>query len=316
MSDMTTASPRVVVLGATGFIGAAVSAALTARPGRLRLVSRRPCPVPDDAVADVEVLAADLTAPGVLADAVADADAVVHLVAYTEGGWRVCDDDVAAKRVNLGLIEDLVDVCRARGDSAAPAVVFASSALIDEDEPRTAYCRQKLAAERLLAGATAQGVLRGVSLRLSAVYGHRPQAAPRVVEVMVRKAIAGEQLTMWHDGTIRRDLLHVDDVTTAVLSALAHADRLAGRHWPVGTGRGEPLGKVLEEISEIVADHTGEPAVSVVTVDPPPDSYATDTVDLETDPSRFQAVTGWRPQVSLRAGLRRTVEALAGSAIR
>ncbi|TDP92888.1 nucleoside-diphosphate-sugar epimerase [Labedaea rhizosphaerae] len=308
------------MLGASGFIGSAVSAALTARPGRLRLVARRPSPVPDDAVADVEVLAADLTAPGVLADAVADADAVVHLVAHTEGGWRVSDGDTAAERVNLGLIEDLVEVCRARDGSVPPVVVFASSALIgDSDDaggPRTAYCRQKLAAERLLAGATGQGVLRGVSLRLSSVYGHGPQAAPRVVEVMVRKAIAGEQLTMWHDGTIRRDLLHVDDATTAVLSALAHADRLAGGHWPIGTGRGEPLGKVFEEISEIVADHTGEPAVSVVTVDPPPNSYATDLVDLETDASRFQAVTGWRPQVSLRAGLRRTVEALAGSASR
>lgn len=304
--------PLVVVLGASGFIGSAVSEALAARPVRLRLVSRHPRPLPGAAVADVELRATDLTAPGALAGAVAGADTVIHLVAYTEGGWRVTDDDTAAERVNLGLVEDLVETCRG---GHRPTVVFASSALIDDGAaPPTAYCRQKLAAEVLLADATERGVLRGIPLRLAAAYGHRPAAAPRVVEIMVRKALAGEPITMWHDGTVRRDFLHVDDVSAAILAALDHPERLAGTPWQVGTGRGEPLGKVFAEISELVADHTGEPAVSVAAVKPPPGFYRTDLADLDTDASAFRAITGWAPRVPLRDGLRRTVEALAGDA--
>ncbi len=322
MSEHTTPRrPLVVVLGASGFIGSAVSGALAARPVRLRLVSRRRPTVSRGAVADVEVRAADLTAPGVLADAVAGADTVIHLVAHTDNGWRVPEGDDAAERVNLGLVEDLVEACRSRRPGTTPpAVVFAGSVLTGDERidtpparPRSAYCRQKLAAERLLERATAEGVLRGVSLRLPPVFGHGTGTCRNVVELMVRRALAGEAITMWHDGTVRRDLVHVDDVAAAFLDAIDNVDALAGSYWSIGTGTGEPIGKVFAQISQIVADYTGEPAVSVVSVPPPAESYPTDLVDIESDASRFRAVTGWRPRIPLRYGLLRTVASLAGA---
>jgi len=318
MTEHTTRDgQRIVVLGASGFIGSAVSAALCARPVRLRLVSRRPAAMPRGAVADVEMRAADLTVPGALADAVADADTVIHLVAHTDGGWRGSDGDTAAKRVNLGLVEDLAQACRSgRRGAPPPAVVFASSALINDDQIDSAYCRQKLTAERVLAEATEEGVLRGISLRLPAAYGYGPAADPRVIELMVRRALAGEELTLWHDGAVRRDLMHLDDVAAVFLDTIDNIDALAGSCWPIGTGCGEPLGKVFAEISQLVADYTGEPAVSVVTVAAPANSGPTDLVDLEIDSSRFRAVTGWQPRISLRQGLLRTIAELAAAPAR
>ncbi|HEU5471630.1 MAG TPA: NAD-dependent epimerase/dehydratase [Actinophytocola sp.] len=317
--------PLVVVLGASGFIGSAVARALARQPVRLRLVARRPAPSPVDPVADIEVCAADLTAPGVLAGAVAGADTIVHLVAYTEGGWRVADGDAVAERINVGLVRDLIDVLA--GFDRAPAVLFAGTDTqvgltahdridgTEPDRPRCAYSRHKLTAETLLKRATAAGVLRAVSLRLPTVYGHGPDSTADdrgVVAFMVRRALAGHDLTMWNDGSVRRDFVYIDDVTAAFTAAAAHVEALAGAHWLIGTGTGEPLGKVFTAIAELVARHTGRPPAPVVSIPPPPHAEPTDLKSVEIDSTAFRTVTGWQPRIPLHEGLRRTVTAIAG----
>jgi len=318
-----------VVLGASGFIGSAVTRELARRPVRLRLVARGPAPVPDRCTADVETRTADLTEPGELARCVAGADAVLHLVAHLGGGtgWRVADGDDAAERVNVGLTLDLVEALRTRrGSGPPPQVVFSGTTTQvgptdrirldggEEDRPRSAYDLHKLTAERALKAATAEGVLRGATLRLPTVFGHGPLSTARdrgVVSTMVRRALADEPLTMWHDGSVLRDLVYVDDVARAFASALDHPDRLAGGHWLVGTGHGARLGDVFAEIAAIAAGATGRPRVPVVSVDPPEQSETTDFRSMVIDPAPFRKATGWSPEVSLTEGLRRTVAALA-----
>ncbi|RCV52884.1 NAD-dependent epimerase/dehydratase family protein [Marinitenerispora sediminis] len=320
--------PLVAVLGASGFVGSAVTRELARRPIRLRTVARRPVgPLPAGAAAEHEPLVADLTGPGALAAAVAGADAVIHLVAHISGqaSWRVADGDAAAERVNAGLARDLVAAVRAeRPQGPPPTVLFAGTTMqagvpaaeridgTERDAPTTAYPRHKLAAERALMDATAQGVLRAVSLRLPTVFGHVPGAADRgVVSAMIRRALAGEPLTMWHDGSVRRDLLHVEDAARAFAAALDHAEPLAGRHWLVGTGSGTRLRDVFREVSGAVAELTGRPAVPLVSVPPPPHADANDFHGVVVDSSMFRGITGWRPRVPLRDGLLRAAAAIA-----
>ncbi|MEZ3182533.1 NAD-dependent epimerase/dehydratase [Streptomyces pimonensis] len=321
--------PLVAVLGASGFVGSAVIRELARRPIRLRAVARRPTPIPDDARAETEVLSVDLTDPGALAAAVENADAVLHLVACIggEATWRISDGDTLAERVNVGLMEDLIDVLRTRtGQGPPPAVVFAGTTLevglpdrtridgSERDAPQGVYGRQKLAAERALKRATAEGVVRGVTLRLPTVFGQGPESTVMdkgVVVTMVRRALAGEPLSMWHDGTVRRDLVYVDDAAGAFAAALDHVDALAGRHWLIGTGRGEGLGEVFTAIARTVARHTGRPAVPVVSVEPPVEAEAVDFHSVEVDSTAFRSVTGWRPLVPLQEALERTVTSLS-----
>lgn len=134
-----------------------------------------------------------------------------------------------AERVNVGLVRDLVEAVRASGRPDT-AVLFTGSVSAagpsergvydgtEPDEPQGEYDRQKLAAERVLLAASAEGVLRGISLRLPTVFGYGPDSTARdkgIVSSMVRRAVAGEPITMWHDGTVRRDLLYVEDVARA-----------------------------------------------------------------------------------------------------
>ncbi|WP_158890377.1 NAD-dependent epimerase/dehydratase [Amycolatopsis anabasis] len=321
-----TDKPLVVVLGASGFLGTAVTAELADRPIRLRLVARRPATVPVGAKAETEVRTADLTAPGALADAVAGADAVIHLVAHITGAstWRVEEGDTTANRVNLGLVHDLIDALRAqRRDGPPPVVVFSGSLSqvgkptgpritgSEFDEPASEYDRLKLAAEQALRDATTDGVVRACTLRLATLYGqgNGPLDLERgVVSAMMRRAFAGEPLTMWHDGTVARDLVCVDDVARAFAAALDHADALAGRHWLIGTGESTAIGDLFAAIADAVAAVTGRPPVPVESVESE-HAGASDLLDFVVGSTAFGETTGWSPQVSLRAALHRAAVA-------
>ncbi|MGW6545009.1 NAD-dependent epimerase/dehydratase family protein [Streptomyces massasporeus] len=314
--------PLITVLGASGFIGSAVVAALAHRPVRLRTVARRPAAMAGSGrtTAAVEHRTADLTRPGVLAEAVAGSDAVIHLVAHIggTGTWRTADGDPVGERLNTGLVHDLVDALRqARVAGPPPVVLFASTATASADaEPATAYERQKLAAERALGEATTEGGLRAAALRLSTVFGPgaTPTAADRgVVSAMARRAVAGAPITMWHDGTVRRDLLYIQDAAAAFTAALDHASALAGRHWLVGSGRSTPLGEIFRTIAATVADRTGTPPVPVHRIEPPAYASAADFRNVTVDCAPFRSVTGWAPQVPLHEALDRTVTALTGA---
>ncbi|MFJ9743110.1 NAD-dependent epimerase/dehydratase family protein [Streptomyces sp. NPDC101166] len=326
MSDAAGADaaiPLVVVLGASGFIGSAVAAEFARRPGRLRLVGRRPMSLGAGGLARSEVYAADLTAPDSMPRAVTDADVVIHLVARIEAGvaWRAAERDPVAARVNVGVMHRLVDTLdkgRREREAPPPVVVFAGSASqagvpgrIDgrePDHPVTEYARQKLAAERVMKEATARGAVRGVSLRLPTVYGAGPGPfGSGVVAAMVERALADHPLSVWRSGAGQRDLLHVTDAARALATAADHADLLAGRHWPVGTGRPVAVEDLFRAVARAVGARTGRPPVPVLEVDPPASATAADALGMSVDSSAFRAITGWRPRAALGAALEELV---------
>ncbi|WP_405145028.1 NAD-dependent epimerase/dehydratase [Sphaerisporangium sp. NBC_01403] len=315
--------PLVVVLGASGFVGSALVEKLVLRRVRLRLVARRLSPVPGGGPAEVDVRRADLAVPGQVAEAVAGADVVVNMLLH--GDWRTATD--AVDQVNRGVVSDIVETIRAeRGPGPPPVVLFPGStsqagsrvpARIDgtePDDPETPYDRQKTAAEGLLKAATAQGVVRGVTLRLPTVFGGgvTPDADRGVVAAMARRALAGEPLTMWGDGGVERDLLYVGDTAEAFLAALDHADALAGGHWLLGTGRGTSVRDLFTAIAEAVSEYTGAPPVPVISTPPPDGATLMDLKSVVADPAAFRRRTGWTARVPLQEALRRTVVSVAG----
>ncbi|WP_369172905.1 NAD-dependent epimerase/dehydratase family protein [Streptomyces sp. R28] len=312
-----TPKPLVVVLGASGFVGSAVVERLAALPVTVRAVARGVSPAPAEAVADIEGCQVDLARPGVLAGVVEGADAVIHLAAQVDGdrSWRAADE--RSERVNVGLMSDLVEAFEAR-NTPAPAVVFASTAQAGSSggHPRAAYARQKIAAEELLREGSARGTVRGVVLRLSTVYGRSPLSGSPgrgVLAAMTRRALAGDPLTMWHDGSVERDFLHVRDAAHAFVTALDHLPRLQGGDWSVGSGHRARLDEVFRSLAATVAERTGRPPVPVLSVEPPDFAEAGDFHTPQCDPAAFSAVTGWSPAVPLPEGLEELVAAVVAA---
>jgi nucleoside-diphosphate-sugar epimerase len=325
--------PLITVLGSSGLLGTAITRELASRPVRLRLAGRRPTTVPAGARADIDVRTTDLTAEGAVADAVEGADAVIHLVAHIAGAstWRVSSDDPVAERVNLGLVHDLVGAMKDQRPAKPPVVLLAGSMSqagrsisgridgTEPDQPLTTYDRQKLDAEHAILAAGEAGLLRGASsLRLATLYtqGSDSPALDRgVVSAMMRRAFAGEPLTMWHDGTVKRDLVCVDDVARAFVAALDQPDAVAGRPWLVGTGVATSVADLFGGVAKVVAAQTGREPVPVVSVRPADHSMPTDLLDFVLDPSAFQDAAGWAPRVPLEQGLENLAAAMAREAV-
>ncbi|KUL55256.1 oxidoreductase [Streptomyces sp. NRRL F-4489] len=321
--------PLITVLGASGLLGTAVSRELASRPVRLRLVGRRPVAVPPHPAARIEERRIDLTRPGAVADAVAGADVVIHLVAHISGSgtWRVADGDTLAERVNLGLVHDVIEAVRAQRRARPPALLFSGSlsqtarvpaALaargVEPEALLTAYDRHKLAAERAIADATDEGLVRGSTLRLSTLYslGTDPADLDRgVVASMTRRAVAGQPLTVWHGGTAKRDLLGIDDAARAFTAALDALDTVAGRAWEIGTGEQTSVAELFAAIARAVARQTGRPPVPVVDTAPAEYAMPTDQLDFVLRSAAFRDVTGWAPRVPLHEGLDRIAAAIA-----
>ncbi|ANZ43527.1 nucleoside-diphosphate sugar epimerase [Lentzea guizhouensis] len=305
------AGALVAVLGGSGFVGSAVSARLAAR-ARGAGGGTRPGVPPFPA----ELVAADLTEPGAVAAAVAGADVVLPLVLFTGGGtWRSPPGAADAARVNVGIVAEAVDAARG-------TVVFAGSTSqvgpgaperidgTETDHPESEYDRQKCAAERVVLAAG------GCSLRLPTVFGPSTGSPDRgVVTAMARRALAGEPLTVWGAGDVERDLVFVEDVAEAFAAAVAHADRLAGRAWLVGSGAGVAVRALFELVAATVAELTGRPAVPVRSVPPPPYATASDFRSLVADPAGLTLATGWRARVPLADAVSRTVAHLLQSSM-
>jgi len=162
---------RILVTGATGFIGREVARQLAAAGLRPRLMARRPTRAPLVGDVDAEFVHADLLVPDSLDAAVAGCDAVIHL------GGRASFEPARV------LAPTFVDGTRALAEAAAAhgarRFVFGSSLLVHgpSSEPVTAetpaapvidYGRVKLQMERELA---ANAGLSVASIRLPHVYG-------------------------------------------------------------------------------------------------------------------------------------------------
>jgi nucleoside-diphosphate-sugar epimerase len=169
----------ILVAGATGFVGRALTRKLLAEGHALRLLVRGPDPE-ERARAEfgtgVAVVAADLRDPSSLTAAPRGCDAVVNLAAVVDP--REQGDEPLLRRVNR---DAAIALARAARGAGVGTYVFTSSiaamgfrpgrATPDTPcRPETSYGRAKLEAERGLAQLAAPG-FRVVILRPPTVYG-------------------------------------------------------------------------------------------------------------------------------------------------
>ncbi len=221
---------RVLVTGASGFIGGILCGELASRGHEVSALIRRPGSEPRGA----RPVAGELGDGAQLAEALRGArpQCVVHLAA-----------EIASQRserkvveVNVGGTERLVGACLALAggeQQAAPRLVFCSTvvtgeakgALLDEHTPlpvSTPYGRSKQEGERLI---RASG-LAAVIVRPSHVYGpggwYAGELIPRLRQPG-RFAVIGRGANLW-------DVVHVDDVVSALALAVESAPAGATYH--------------------------------------------------------------------------------------
>jgi UDP-glucuronate 4-epimerase len=306
---------RWAVTGGAGFIGFHACSALLARGDEVTILddfSDAPYPraakernVADLAAAHgrrVRLLRGSVAVERDADACVEGADAVLHLAGLA--GVRPSIDDPATYcRVN---VEGTATVLRAALRSGAARFLFASSSSVygnntplpaSEEAPSTGaespYGATKRAAE-LIASAMMRAArpIPCVALRFFTVYGPR-QRPEMAIARFTRSLLEGRPLTVFGDGSMRRDFTHVDDVVRGILAAAERA--------PVGfraynLGSGAPV--TLDELVAALARVTGRvPKMSRAPV-PPGDVAAT-----FADVARARDELGWSPRIRLDEGL-------------
>lgn len=291
----------VVVTGASGYIGSALTQRLEAAGNTVRRFAARDREGPASAAAWRQILEG--------------AEALVHL------SWRTSlraaeADPQGDELMNLVPVRRLVEAAAHR--DAPLKVLFASSATIvgvdhagpvseaAEDRPVTVYDRHKQRAEDLLREATQRGVLRACSLRLANVYGAGPpsrNADRGILNVMMARAWHGEPLTLYGDGRYIRDFIHLGDVVAAFIAALRTPAILNGGHYVIASGQGHSLAQAYRWIADEALACRG-PGAGIVHVAEPPDLMPIERRNFVGDATLFGLKTGWRPTMDLRSGIR------------
>jgi UDP-glucuronate decarboxylase len=169
--------------------------------------------------------------------------------------------------------------------------------------PRACYDEGKRAAEALSFDFARAGRAEVRVARIFNTYG--PRMAPddgRVVSNVVTQALAGEDITVYGDGSQTRSFCYVDDLVAGLVRLMAYDGRQPG---PVNLGNPNEL--TVGDLVERVLRLTG--STSAVTYRPLP---VDDPRRRRPDISAAKELLGWTPRVSLETGLRHTVAWFAG----
>jgi UDP-glucose 4-epimerase len=145
--------------------------------------------------------------------------------------------------------------------------------------------------------------IRASSLRLTNTYGPRQLIRHNrqgFIGWFMRKAVLGEEIQVFGDGTQKRDFTHVDDVVEAFLLAGAR-DEADGRVFNLGAS--PPLG--LLELAQMLVGPGGASAVRLVPF--PEDRKRIDIGDFYADTRLIQETLGWSPKIALPDGLQTTL---------
>jgi dTDP-glucose 4,6-dehydratase len=163
--------------------------------------------------------------------------------------------------------------------------------------PRGVYDEAKRYAEALtMAYHRQQGVDTAI-MRIFNTYGARMRPHDgRAIPTFLRQALDSRPITVFGDGSQTRSFCYVSDLIGGMI-ALAES----GYHNPVNIGNPDEF--TLLELAEIVKDLTGSTAEIVYEALPVDDpKQRKPNIELATE------LLGWGPEVSLRDGLRLTIE--------
>jgi nucleoside-diphosphate-sugar epimerase len=291
---------RILVTGATGFIGRHALPALIKRGFEVHAVSHLAAAQPEDGVRWHQ---ADLLDPVEVRRLVGEAGAS-HLLHFA---WYAVPKDYRTSSENLRWVQATIELVRAFHEYGGERAVLAGTCF--EYDARYGFCSEALTALRpstfygvckssLQQMMTAYSEQSGLSIawgRIFFLYG--PFEPPgRLVSSVVAGLLRHELVNCSH-GNQLRDFMHVADVADA-MTALADST-VTG---PVNIGSGKPV--PLRDIIFGLADRVGARelinlgAIGVPADDPPM---------ISADVRRLRVEVGWQPSTSLAAGLADTV---------
>ena len=292
---------RVLLTGATGFVGSQVARALLREGHEVWAVTRTGSDRSRlaDIELDLRVVEHDLLRERPDALAELNPELCVHAAWYVEPGRYL------SSPVNVDFVAASARLAHALGTAGCRRFVGLGTCYeydtdlgrLAEDaatRPRHLYSASKLSLHLLLEQIAPLAGLEVAWARLFYLYGPHEDER-RLVPSVARSLVRGERVEVT-PGEQVRDFLHVADVGGAI-AAIARSSTLG----PINVCSGEPV--TVREIVETLGRAAGRPDLIAVGARP----YAPDDpMVVVGDNRRLREETGWTPTIELAAGLERT----------
>ncbi|MFA9271726.1 MAG: NAD-dependent epimerase/dehydratase family protein [Baekduiaceae bacterium] len=305
------------VTGADGMLGSWLVRGLLDRGARVVVLKRDQVAASalalDGLEARCQVVRGDLVDAALMDRAIGEyeVDAVFHLAAQTIVG-TANRSPASTFDSNIRGTWTLMEACRHHGVSQT--VVAASDKAYGphdtlpykEDfalQPKYPYDVSKAATDLIARSYFHTYGLPVAVTRFANIYGGGDLNPSRLVPEMVSGILAGRAPVIRSDGSPERDFLYVEDAAAAYLAIADALDRdddtACGAAFNAG---GEP-----HSVNEIV-----DTILRLAGVDLQPEILGTPLPEgtsdrLSLDSSRLRDLTGWRPEIGLEEGLRRTL---------
>jgi UDP-glucose 4-epimerase len=297
---------RAVVTGGAGFIGSHVVEALLARGDEVTVVDDLSNGKRENAADGARLVVADIREGLVPVLAEARPEAVFHLAAQVDVRVSVERPDHDASVNVLGTVA-VLEAARAveaqvvfsstggaiYGECDGPALESA------ERRPLAPYGVSKLAGEEYLAAYNRLYGTGHVSLRYGNVYGPRqdPHGEAGVVAIFLGALARGEAPRIFGDGRQTRDYVYAGDVARATVAATGQD----GGVFNVGTGNETSVVELYALCRQVAGS-----GLEAVEAPARLGELQRSVLDIRL----AERELGWRPEVPLAEGLRRTWESI------
>lgn len=294
----------ILVLGASGFIGANLYRTIAAVRSDVFAVVRRDKSWRLEDVADDKIISVDLTdnsATNNLVEKIRP-QTVFDCVAY---GAYSFEEDV--NKIYATNFQSLVNLVGLLAEMSLAAFVHAGSSSeyggnsngpseSDVVEPNSHYAVSKVAAANFLSFMGKHKGFPCVHLRLYSIYGPLEDTS-RLIPNVLKCALSGT-FPPFVDPLTSRDFVHVDDACRAfILAAVRMNPDLHGEILNIGSG----AKTTIEKLAVLVRDEfsiTETPRFGVM------ENRSWDSPEWYSNPSKSERVLNWKASISLSEGLR------------
>ncbi len=171
--------------------------------------------------------------------------------------------------------------------------------------PQSPYAATKAGADRLAYSYYCSFDMPLVILRPGNVYGWGQKAGVNgaVIPKFITKAMKGEPLIVFGDGSQGRYFIYVDDVVEGYIKVIENFYSVVGQAFNLGTGQNTTIGEIANVISEL-----GNVPIEYVPERPG------EVMSFALDSSKVKAL-GWEPKIDIKQGLLRTWEDIKNKGI-
>ena len=310
---------NLLITGASGYLASNLAKILQNIPCTLRRLTRKFTLPSLHGEAIVEDIQGEISEVSVWTQAMQGIDIVFHFASQTS--VYVADKNPESDyQANVLPMLHMLETCKKI--ESCPDILFTGTSTqmglpkslpVDEnvqDNPITIYDLHKLMAESYLKCYARMGIVRGVTLRLTNVYGPGPKSSSEnrgFLNAMISRSLSGKSPTLYGDGKHIRDYIYIDDVLSAFLKATLNIPSLNQKHFVLGSGQGHSISEALHHIADLVTLKLDK-KINVKTIKPPEGLSPIEERNFIANSKSFSRLTGWQPVNSLTEGIEKTIE--------